>query len=114
MTRLRRALLAAAGVCALAVGGVFGLDRLDRAYPPPLDTAMERSGEVVDRDGLDVHLERYRPGDKVSLLVSRRGELRRYKVTLGRTPTDRWSLSVRPDATPEQRERLMAWLGAQD
>ncbi len=52
MSRLRRTLLAAAGVCALAVGGVFGLDRLDRAYPPPLDMAMERSGEVVDRDGL--------------------------------------------------------------
>ena len=52
MSRLRRTLLAAAGVCALAVGGVFGLDRLDRAYPPPLETAMERSGEVVDRDGL--------------------------------------------------------------
>ncbi len=52
MSRLRRTLLAAAGVCALAVGGVFGVDRLDRAYPPPLETAMERSGEVVDRDGL--------------------------------------------------------------
>lgn len=52
MSRLRRTLLAAAGVCALAVGGVFGLDRLDRAYPPPLEMAMERSGEVVDRDGL--------------------------------------------------------------
>ncbi|MCO5163069.1 MAG: penicillin-binding protein 1C [Mesorhizobium sp.] len=36
----------------VAAAGLFGLDRLDRAYPPPLDTAMERSGEVVDRDGL--------------------------------------------------------------
>nr|WP_295462776.1 penicillin-binding protein 1C [Mesorhizobium sp.] len=52
MSRLRRTLLAAAGVCALAVGGVFGLGRLDSAFPPPLETAMERSGEVVDRDGL--------------------------------------------------------------
>jgi penicillin-binding protein 1C len=49
--RLRQSLLAAAGVCALAVGGVFGLQKLDRAYPPPLEAAMERSGEVVDRDG---------------------------------------------------------------
>ncbi|MBX3574080.1 MAG: penicillin-binding protein 1C [Mesorhizobium sp.] len=52
MTWLRRTLLAAAGVCALAVGAVFGLQKLDQAYPPPLETAMERSGEVVDRDGL--------------------------------------------------------------
>lgn len=49
---LRRTLHASAGVCALAVGGVFGLDRLDKAYPPPLEAAMERSAEVVDRDGL--------------------------------------------------------------
>ncbi|SMH50566.1 penicillin-binding protein 1C [Mesorhizobium australicum] len=53
MTRwLRRTLYAAAGACALAVACAFGLDRLDKAYPPPLEAAMERSAEVVDRDGL--------------------------------------------------------------
>lgn len=50
--RLRRTLYAAAGACALAVACAFGLDRLDQAYPPPLEAAMERSAEVVDRDGL--------------------------------------------------------------
>lgn len=50
--RLRRTLYAAAGACALAVACAFGLDRLDKAYPPPLEAAMERSAEVVDRDGL--------------------------------------------------------------
>ncbi len=50
--RLRKPLYAAAGVLTLAVGGVFGLERLDAAYPPPLEAAMERSAEVVDRDGL--------------------------------------------------------------
>lgn len=37
---------------ALGCGSIlFGLDRLDRAYPPPLDNAAEMSREVLDRDG---------------------------------------------------------------
>jgi penicillin-binding protein 1C len=52
MAAWRKTLYAAAGVLALAAGGVFGLERLDEAYPPPLEAAMERSAEVVDRDGL--------------------------------------------------------------
>ncbi len=63
---------------------------------------------------LDTALQRYGPGDTVSVLVSRLGELRRYHLKLGRAPGDRWSLSVRPDATPDQRRRLAAWLGEQD
>jgi predicted metalloprotease with PDZ domain len=62
-------------------------------------------------EGLEGTLERYRPGATVSILVSRRGELRRFKLTLVSTSLDRWSLSVRPDATPEQKARLAAWLG---
>jgi predicted metalloprotease with PDZ domain len=62
---------------------------------------------------LDPTLQRYRPGDTVGVLVSRLGELRRYRLKLGRAPGERWSLSVRPDATPEQRARLAAWLGGQ-
>jgi predicted metalloprotease with PDZ domain len=65
----------------------------------------------LDTHGLDDRLEQYQPGDKVTLLVSRRGELRRFGLTLGSAPTDRWSLSVSPEATREQRRRLMAWLG---
>ena len=38
------------GAAALA-GGAWGLVELDRAYPPPLEAALERSAEIVDRDG---------------------------------------------------------------
>ena len=65
----------------------------------------------LDGDGLDARIEQYKPGAKVELLVSRRGELRRVGLTLGSAPTDGWLLSVRPDATPEQQQRLTAWLG---
>ena len=51
MKSWRKAGLATAGV-ALAVGfGIFGLDRLDKAYPPPLPQSLEISKEMVDRDG---------------------------------------------------------------
>lgn len=60
--------------------------------------------------GLDARLAAYRPGRKVVVLVSRRDELKRLEVTLGAEPPDRWTLQVRPDATPQQRARLAAWL----
>src|SRR6185503_19711072 len=60
----------------------------------------------VAADQLDKRLESYRPGDKVTLLVARREELKRLPVTLGAEPADRWNLVVRPDAAPEQRAHL--------
>lgn len=65
----------------------------------------------VRADQLDGRLEKYRPGDRVSLLVARREQLRRIDLTLGADPGDSWQLEVRPDATPEQRARLHTWLG---
>jgi predicted metalloprotease with PDZ domain len=76
------------------------------------DELLALDGFRLEGDDLDSALEHYRPGDTVSVLVSRRGELRRYTVKLGRAPGDRWSLSLRPDATPEQRRHLEAWLGS--
>ncbi|APH73050.1 penicillin-binding protein 1C [Aquibium oceanicum] len=44
-----------------ATASLFTLDRLDRAYPPPLDQAAAISTEVVDRDG--ALLRAYATGD---------------------------------------------------
>jgi predicted metalloprotease with PDZ domain len=93
---------------------VSGLPRGTPAYGSGLATEDELiaiDDFRLDGDGLDARLEQYRPGTRVTLLVSRRGELRRVGLRLGTAPTDRWSLSVRPDATPEQRQRLAAWMG---
>jgi predicted metalloprotease with PDZ domain len=62
-------------------------------------------------DGLDAVLRRYAPGDKVTVLISRRDQLSRLEITLGNAPPDQWMLTVGPDATPVQTERLEAWLG---
>jgi hypothetical protein len=60
--------------------------------------------------GLDARLAAYRPGRKVTLLVSRGEQLKRLDVTLGEEPADRWSLQVRPDASPQQRTHLTKWV----
>ena len=78
-----------------------------------VDDEILAIGEFRVRAGdLDARLARYRPGDKVSILVARRDELRRLELTLGVEPPRSWVLEARPDATAEQQERLRAWLGS--
>ena len=62
-------------------------------------------------DGLDGRLAQHHPGDKVTLLVSRRNELRRVEVTLAADPSQVWILETRPDASAEQKARRETWLG---
>jgi predicted metalloprotease with PDZ domain len=65
----------------------------------------------VRADHLNTRLENYRPGNKISVLVARREKLMRMEVELGEEPSKKWQLEVRPDASPEQKQNLAAWLG---
>lgn len=66
----------------------------------------------VPPDGLDERLKSYRPGDKLSLLVSRREELIRLDIEAGEKPNeDAWKLEIDPEASEQQQVRLTAWLG---
>ncbi|MDZ7927874.1 MAG: transglycosylase domain-containing protein, partial [Agrobacterium sp.] len=50
--RRKKAIIVGFVSAALLLGGAaFGLDALDKAYPPPLEAAQQRSFEVLDRDG---------------------------------------------------------------
>ena len=64
----------------------------------------------VPPEGLEGRLKFYRPGEKASLLVARRDLLIRLPVTFGAKPKDTWKLEARPDATPDQKAHLAAWL----
>jgi len=66
----------------------------------------------VEATRLQNRLARYRPGDAVSVLVSRRGELRRLDVRLGEEPPRHGALEMSATASSEQRERREAWLGS--
>jgi len=65
----------------------------------------------VDPKSWSARMKQYAPGDQVSLLIARRGELLRISVTLGQKPEDSWKLEVMADATPQQQSALSAWLG---
>ena len=97
-TRSLRWIAGALGGFALICGAVlFNLDRLDRAYPPPLDNGAEMSREVRDRDGkllrayttgtgvwrLPVTLEAVDP-DYINMLIAY--EDRRFRTHLGVDP----------------------------
>jgi predicted metalloprotease with PDZ domain len=64
----------------------------------------------VPPDGIEGRLKFYRPGEKASLMVARRDRLVRLPITFGEKPKARWKLEARPDATPEQKAHLAAWL----
>ena len=64
----------------------------------------------VPPEGLEGRLKVYHPGVKASLLVARRDLLVRLPVTFGEKPKASWKLEARPDATPEQKAHLAAWL----
>lgn len=66
----------------------------------------------VRADGLAERLARYRPGQRVSVMIARRDALKRYDVTLGEESRATWALERSPDATVEQRSRMEAWLAA--
>jgi predicted metalloprotease with PDZ domain len=65
----------------------------------------------IPPEGLENRLKAYRPGEKANLLVARRERLTSLPVTFGEKPKNLWKLEVRPDATPEQKAHLAAWLG---
>jgi|TARA_B100000959_G_scaffold20640_1_gene19927 predicted metalloprotease with PDZ domain len=85
---------------------------------PAYDAGFNVEDEVVAVDDFRVgagewntRLRQYAPGDEVSVLVSRRGMLRRIAATLGEAPDDAWQLEVDPNAHFIQEERVEAWLG---
>ena len=84
---------------------------------PALEAGLNPGDELLGIDDfrvlsgkLDERLQSYSPGQKVTLLIARRYELKRLDVTLGQEPVNRWTLSIQPGATPEQRAHLAAWL----
>jgi predicted metalloprotease with PDZ domain len=87
----------------------------------PRETTAYESGLSVDDeiiaiddfrvrpDQIAQRLENYRPGDNVTILVSRRDQLMRIPLTLGEEPK-KWQLEIRPDATEGQKRNLENWV----
>ncbi len=83
---------------------------------PAYDTGLSAEDEIIAIDDFRVRpdqltqrLENYKPGNQVTILVSRRDRLMRIPLTLGEEPK-KWQLEIRADATETQRRNLEKWL----
>jgi predicted metalloprotease with PDZ domain len=76
------------------------------------DELIAIGDERIPTSGLEAALTGHKPGDAITLLVSRRGQLRRLELELGQTPTASWELERRPQASTTQTARLRGWLSA--
>lgn len=65
----------------------------------------------VRADRWDGRLGQYQPGDTATLLVARREELIRLKVTLGADPGRRFRLELQPTLSDAQRATMAHWMG---
>lgn len=69
-------------------------------------------GELrIPPEGWSKRLGLFQPGDKVSLLVARREQLRRIDVTFGEEPKSVWKLEIAPDVSEDQSRTRKNWLG---
>jgi predicted metalloprotease with PDZ domain len=91
-----------------------------RRGTPAYDAGLNVDDELIAIDdyrvrtgGLDARLERYRPGQRVAVLVARRDELLRIEVTLGAEPVRGWELEIDPDAPADVAAQREAWFGEQ-
>ena len=104
------------GVETRVENGRLLISRVPRGTPA-FDAGVDVDDEIVGigeyrvrADQLAARLDNYRPGDRVSLLISRRDKLTRRNLTFAGQP-DTWQLELKADATDEQKHHLDLWLG---
>ena len=88
-----------------------------RRETPAYAAGLNVDDEIIAIDDFRVRPEQlagrlaiYRSGDKVTLLVARREQLRRIEVTLGTEPASEWRLDPNPAATETQQRMRQQWL----
>ena len=105
------------GLDAKGEGGrlmVTGLKRGTPAYEAGFDVGDEIVAVGEERilpENWSRRLEQYRPNERASVLVARRGLLLRVETTFGVEPRPSWKLEPDPAATPAQVAARRAWLG---
>ena len=105
------------GVATTADNGRTVVSRVTRGTPA-FEAGFDVDDEIVAINDLRVpagelgaRIAQFRPGEKVTVTITRREVTRRLDVTLGTAPTQSWALIARPDATSDQIARLKDWLG---
>lgn len=85
---------------------------------PGFDAGLNVGDEIIaiDDDRLRAEvwrdrMEHYRPGDKVSVLISRRDRLMRLEAIFAKEPVKPWGLDVNAKADENRLKHQKAWLG---
>ncbi|MEL6105028.1 MAG: PDZ domain-containing protein [Planctomycetota bacterium] len=84
---------------------------------PAFDAGFNTGDELLAINGfrlrasLASHLKQFRVGDKIEVVLDRKGELITRIATLGEEPTQSWELRARKASTEEQSTRRSKWLG---
>ncbi|MCB0307114.1 MAG: PDZ domain-containing protein, partial [Calditrichaeota bacterium] len=77
------------------------------------DVLLALDGQRAHADNLDRLLQPYHPGDKITLTVFRREELRRFEVLLGGGKNTVLNLWESPEASDAQIRLRDGWLGGE-
>jgi predicted metalloprotease with PDZ domain len=75
------------------------------------DELLAIGDDRVPPDQWSKRMDFFRPGEKVSVLISRRDRLQRIDATFGQEPPKQWSLEIHPESTDAQKSHRKAWLG---
>ena len=75
------------------------------------DEILAVGDERVTPEVWSQRMEQYQPGEKVSILIARRGRLRRLDATWAAAPAETFKLEIDPRATEIQKAHRKAWLG---
>lgn len=84
---------------------------------PAFDAGFNTGDELLAINGfrlknpLASHLEQFRVGDKIEVLLDRKGELITRVAVLAEKPSDKSQLSVLSEPTEDQSRHLAQWLG---
>jgi predicted metalloprotease with PDZ domain len=75
------------------------------------DEILAIGDDRIHCDQWSRRLECFQPGEKVTILVSRRDRLQRLDATLGQEPPRQWGLEANPDASSAQKAQRKDWIG---
>jgi predicted metalloprotease with PDZ domain len=75
------------------------------------DEILAIGEERVLPEAWSKRMDQYRPNERVSVLVARRGRLTRLEATFAAEPVSKYRLEIDPAATDPQKAHRKAWLG---
>jgi predicted metalloprotease with PDZ domain len=83
----------------------------DEAGLSPNDELVAIDGVRADAASAYTRLHDHAPGDSITLTLFRRDDLITLRLVAGKPAIDTWTITESPEATPDQRAALAAWLG---